>query len=71
MELSAKKHLDLCLTEELDYVVGKAHCRLASLYPDFDLLLCDVSFYGCTKIISKASFVTHVNLEVIYAQQPR
>lgn len=43
MELSAKEHLVRCLTEEHDYAVGKAHCRLASLYPDFDLLLCDVS----------------------------
>ncbi|KAM3726910.1 Integrator complex subunit [Dirofilaria immitis] len=43
MELSAKKHLERCLTEEHDYAIGKAHCRLASLYPDFDLLLCDIT----------------------------
>ncbi|VIO86263.1 Uncharacterized protein BM_BM10922 [Brugia malayi] len=43
MELSAKEHLVRCLTEEHDYAVGKAHCRLASLYPDFDLLLCDIT----------------------------
>ncbi|VBB27623.1 unnamed protein product [Acanthocheilonema viteae] len=43
MELSAKEHLDRCLAEEHDYAVGKAHCRLASLYPDFDLLLCDIT----------------------------
>uniref|UniRef100_A0A8R1XWV8 Integrator complex subunit 10 n=1 Tax=Onchocerca volvulus TaxID=6282 RepID=A0A8R1XWV8_ONCVO len=43
MELSAKEHLERCLTEEHDYAIGKAHCRLASLYPDFDLLLCDIT----------------------------
>ncbi|VDO32792.1 unnamed protein product, partial [Onchocerca flexuosa] len=52
MELSAKEHLERCLTEEHDYAIGKAHCRLASLYPDFDLLLCDVR-----KILSKTPFV--------------
>ncbi|CAG9534818.1 unnamed protein product [Cercopithifilaria johnstoni] len=43
MELSAKEHLNRCLAEEHDYAVGKAHCRLASLYPDFDPLLCDIT----------------------------
>uniref|UniRef100_A0A0R3RGI1 Integrator complex subunit 10 n=1 Tax=Elaeophora elaphi TaxID=1147741 RepID=A0A0R3RGI1_9BILA len=43
MELSAKEHLDRCLAEEHDYAVGKAHCRLAALYPDFDVLLCDIT----------------------------
>uniref|UniRef100_A0A915PZR8 Integrator complex subunit 10 n=1 Tax=Setaria digitata TaxID=48799 RepID=A0A915PZR8_9BILA len=43
MELSAKEHLELCLAEEHDYAVGKAHCRLAALYPDFDVLLCDIT----------------------------
>lgn len=42
MNLSASEHLKRCLAEENDYSVGKAHCRLASLYPDFDSLLSDV-----------------------------
>ncbi|VDK82109.1 unnamed protein product [Litomosoides sigmodontis] len=43
MNLSAKKHLDLCLAEERDFSVGKSHCQLASLYPDFDSLQCDIT----------------------------
>ncbi|VDK67936.1 unnamed protein product [Anisakis simplex] len=35
-KMNAKYHLERCLREEHDYSVGKAHCRLATLYKDYD-----------------------------------
>uniref|UniRef100_A0A0M3I7Q9 DUF3453 domain-containing protein n=1 Tax=Ascaris lumbricoides TaxID=6252 RepID=A0A0M3I7Q9_ASCLU len=40
-KMNAKYHLERCLKEERDYSIGKAHCRLASLYKDFDPQLRD------------------------------
>lgn len=42
-KMNAKYHLERCLKEERDYSIGKAHCRLASLYKDFDPQLRDVT----------------------------
>uniref|UniRef100_A0A0N5D6Q1 SpoU_methylase domain-containing protein n=1 Tax=Thelazia callipaeda TaxID=103827 RepID=A0A0N5D6Q1_THECL len=36
MDYSARKHFELCLAEEKDFLIGKSHYRLAVLYPDFN-----------------------------------
>ncbi|VDM48285.1 unnamed protein product [Toxocara canis] len=41
--MNAKYHLERCLKEERDYSIGKAHCRLASLYKDYDPQLRDIT----------------------------
>ncbi|KHN83493.1 hypothetical protein Tcan_04687 [Toxocara canis] len=42
-KMNAKYHLERCLKEERDYSIGKAHCRLASLYKDYDPQLRDIT----------------------------
>ncbi|VDN18105.1 unnamed protein product [Gongylonema pulchrum] len=43
MGFSAKEHLERCLKERKNYSVAKAHCRLSSLYADFDPVLTDIT----------------------------